>query len=204
MSRTGWYVCNSVAAPFAPARVEIYSEIGRGGIDASYLLNELRNAAEVELRLNSPGGDVFEAIAIYNRLRGLDRVQVVVDGLAASAASVVAMAASAGCLAMAPHSRMMIHEAHLSADGMSSADLTAAAALTDGLSEEIAAIYARRSRRPASYWRDRMKAETWMSAPEAVGEGLADYVESADPVKAAMRWQVAAMVHDTVRERFGG
>lgn len=191
-SGRGWFVCNTVAAaPFAPAQVEIYGDIGAQNVSASMLLASLGSAQAVEIRINSGGGDLFEGLTIYNRLRSLSRVSVVVDGLAASAASVVAMAASPGCLGMAPNSRMMVHEANLTGSAMTAAELSAASSLVDGLSDEIATIYARRSGRPAAHWRARMKSETWLSAHQAVAEGLADYVEGDDTEFAAnLRWQV--------------
>ena len=94
----------------APVQVTIYDSIGAGGVRASALLASIGGAQEVDLRINSEGGSLFDAIVIYNRLAGLRRVSVVVDGLAASAASVVAMAASPGCLGMAPGSHLMTHE----------------------------------------------------------------------------------------------
>ncbi|HWG62543.1 MAG TPA: head maturation protease, ClpP-related [Streptosporangiaceae bacterium] len=186
----GWYIANRAVA--APAQVTIYDEIGCGGVRASALLASLDGAREVDLRISSEGGDVFEAVTIYNRLAELDRVQVTVDGLAASAASVIAMAASPGCLAMAPRSRMMVHEAWAGGPSGTAAELAMLSAVLDGLSDEIAGIYAHRSGRPASYWRGKMRAETWFTAEQAVAGGLADYVTGplGPEAVALVRWQV--------------
>ena len=189
--RSGWYIVNR-ASTAAPADITIYDDVGAGGVSASSLLASLGGAREANLRISSGGGDVFEAITIYNRLRELRRVSVTVDGLAASAASVVAMAASPGCLAVMPGSRLMIHEAWAGSPAGNAAELALLSGVLDGLSDEIAGIYARRSGKPASYWRDAMKQETWYSATQAVSAGLADYVVSDDPLAALLRTQVSA------------
>src|SRR5262249_29690020 len=131
---------------------------------------------DIEMHINSPGGDVFDGIAIYNQLRHRQgQVAVIVDGLAASAASFIAQAASPGQLGMSPHSQMMIHDGF----GMSignAADMRQMADLLDKASDNIAGIYADRTGKPAEYWRNLMRSETWLSDSEAVAEGLADYV----------------------------
>lgn len=190
----GWYVVNHAALATGPAEVEIYDDIGTAGIAASEFLGSLAGAREVRVRLNSAGGDVFDAMAIYTRLSELRRVEVLVDGVAASAATLVAMAASPGCLAMAPGARMMVHEVFVGGPEGNAAELTAMAAVVDALSDQIAGIYAARSGKPASYWRDAMKAETWYSAAEAVAVGLADTVSSRGPVDDALRALVGVEV----------
>ena len=91
----------------------LYDEIGPWGTTASDVAAALAGLAptdRVTLRINSPGGDVFDGLAIYNLLRGHPGgVDVVVDGLAASAASFIAMAGSS--VTMLAHTRMMIHDA---------------------------------------------------------------------------------------------
>lgn len=178
--RPSWYrIQASARVQGVPevTQVSIYDEIGFLGVSADAFMRDLSAVAgDIELHLNSPGGDVFDGIAIYNQLRQRQgTVSVVVDGLAASAASFIAQAASPGHLAMAPHSQMMIHEGFGMTIG-AAADHRQAADLLDKASDNIAGIYADRSGRPASYWRDKMRAETWLSDAEAVAEGLADYV----------------------------
>src|SRR5215469_6256356 len=101
--RPGWYRIQNSAA--GPAQVTIYDEIGFLGVAADTFIRDLAGIqGDIEMHLNSPGGDVFDGIAIYNTLRQRKgTVSVVVDGLAASAASFIAQAASPGHLAMAPH-----------------------------------------------------------------------------------------------------
>jgi ATP-dependent Clp endopeptidase proteolytic subunit ClpP len=176
-SRPGWYTIKAQAS--GPARIDIYDEIGFMAVSAQSFITDLANldcAADVEMHLNSPGGDVFDGIAIYNALKQRQgQVSVVVDGLAASAASFIAQAASPGQLSMAPHSQMMIHDAFGMAIGNAS-DMQEMASLLDKASDNIAGIYADRTGKPADYWREQMRNETWLSDQEAVAAGLADKI----------------------------
>jgi ClpP class serine protease len=97
-----------------------------------------------------------------------------VDGLAASIASVIAMAGDK--VVMAPKASMMIHDGWSVSVG-NAAEMRKIADLLDKQSEVIASVYADRSEQPADFWRDRMRDETWYTAQEAVDAGLADEVE---------------------------
>lgn len=129
---------------------------------------------EIRLHINSPGGEVFDAIAISNALRSHSaRVVAIVDGLAASAASFIA--ASADELIMAPNSELMIHDAWGLCMG-NAADMQSMAEMLDHTSNNIASIYAAKAGTEVAPWRAAMSAETWYSAEEAVAAGLADSV----------------------------
>ncbi|MFD8700984.1 Clp protease ClpP, partial [Kitasatospora purpeofusca] len=109
-----WYrITNSMDEAGSPtADVHIYGDIGSWGITAAGFVDELKtiNASEIHLFINSPGGEVFDGLAIHNALRShRARVMVQVDSLAASIASVIAMAGDR--IVMSPHSQMMIHMA---------------------------------------------------------------------------------------------
>lgn len=161
------------------AEIHIYDEIGMWGVDAASFMRELGalNVDMIDLRINSPGGDAFDGIAIYNALRRhRAEVTVYVDALAASAASVIAMAGDR--VVMQRASRMMIHEAFGAALG-DAQDMRTMAETLDGLSNDIASTYAARAGGELAEWRDRMHAETWFSAAEAVAVGLADEYEDA-------------------------
>jgi ATP-dependent Clp endopeptidase proteolytic subunit ClpP len=175
-------------------QVTIYDEIGLLGVSADGFMRDLAEIrGDIELHLNSPGGDVFDGIAIFNQLKQRPgNVAVVVDGLAASAASFIAQAASPGCLAMAPHSQMMIHDGFGMAIG-NAADMREMAGLLDKASDNISRIYAGRTGKPAAYWRDRMRAETWLDDHEAVAEGLADYVVGQERPRNA--WDLSVYLH---------
>ncbi len=142
-------------------------------------LDELpAGVTELRLHLNSPGGEVFEAIALLNALRQHPaRVVAVVDGLAASAASFVAVGADE--LIMQPNSELMIHPAWAAAVGNAD-DLRDAANRLERLSDNIASIYQRKAGGSLEDWRAAMADETWYTAEEAVTSGLADRIGSGD------------------------
>lgn len=173
-----WYRVQNVSAD--TVEVAIYDEIGYWGVTASDFVAELQgiDTKNITLRVNSPGGDVFDGLAILNSLRNHPAtVNVMVDGLAASAASFIAMAGDS--VTMAPNSMMMIHEASGLCMG-NAVDMRELADLLDKTSANIADIYARRSGRPADEHRSAMRVETWYSDQEAVDAGLADAVLGSD------------------------
>ena len=173
--RTDWYRIQNKAGE-APA-LYIYDEIGYFGHSASDMANELKalDTDNLTVHLNSPGGDIFDGLAIYQALKD-HRAQVTmhVDGLAASIASVIAMAADK--LVMAPKASMMIHDGWSMACG-NAGDLRKLADLLDKQSDIIASVYADRAGQPADFWRDRMRDETWYNAEEALAAGLVDEIE---------------------------
>lgn len=131
---------------------------------------------DVTVRINSYGGDSFEGVAVKNALRAhAGHVTAVVDGVAASAASVIAVC-GADRVVMRPGAELMIHDAWTFADG-NAADLTKVAADLERTSQAMAEMYAEKAGGGAERWRDMMRAETWFSAQEAVDAGLADAVE---------------------------
>lgn len=135
------------------------------------------NVAEIRLHINSPGGDVFDGVAIVNALRAHPaRVVAVVDGIAASAASFIACAADETI--MAPNSELMIHDAWGLCVGNAS-EMKSMAVMLDHISDNIASIYAEKAGTDVALWREAMSTETWYSAAEAVAAGLADQVAKA-------------------------
>jgi len=131
----------------------------------------------VEVEINSPGGSVFEGQRIYNALRGISargvEVTTTVNGLAASMGSVILMAGDKR--QMTQGSRIMIHEASTIAMGDSRA-MRKTADLLEGISSEIADIYAERTSGDKKAIRNLMFAETWMTADEAKANGFVDAV----------------------------
>jgi ATP-dependent Clp endopeptidase proteolytic subunit ClpP len=172
--RTDWYRIEAKSS--AKAKVYIYDEIGYVGVSAQDFVRDINEvtAEEIELHIDSPGGDVFDGVAIYNSIHDHDAtVTVIVDGIAASAASFIAQAGDK--IIMNRNSTMMIHDAHGLAIG-NSKDMAELAGLLDKASDNIASIYAERSGLSAEHWREAMRAETWYSADEAVEARLADEV----------------------------
>jgi ATP-dependent protease ClpP protease subunit len=163
-----------VNAATGTTRVDLMEEIGYWGVTATEFVDELLaiDAETIELHVNSPGGDVFDGLAIMNALADHPAtVNVVVDGIAASAASFIAMAGDS--MKMNRGSQLMIHDAIGFCYG-NAGDMDDTAALLSRISDTIAGIYADRAGGKAEDWRDLMRAETWYSATEAVDAGLAD------------------------------
>lgn len=169
-----WYSITNLTE--ATAELYLYDEISFFGVTADQFRRDLDaiHASEVVVRLNSPGGDVFDGIAIYNALRAHPaRITTRVDSLAASIASVIAQAGDVR--EMMPRGQMMIHEASGVMLG-NAEEMLSFAELLDKQSALIADIYAERSGGDAAKFRDLMKAETWLSDQEAVDLGLADQI----------------------------
>jgi ATP-dependent protease ClpP protease subunit len=177
----------NLAAPRASAdettaTIRMYGPIDSwGGIwgvsaeEVSAALDTLPDTVtHIQLRINSPGGDGFEGLAILNMLRAHPAtVTAVVDGLAASAASFIA----SGCdeTVMSPGTQMMIHDAWGFAMG-NAGDMVKAATFLDSISDSIADLYAEATNGTRAKWRALMKDETWFTAKESVAAGLADRV----------------------------
>lgn len=182
MSARTWYNVRAAAAD--TAEVEIYSDIGPpDGLDAKRFLDDLKALGPVKnltVRINSCGGDCFTATAVYNGLRRhQSRKTVVVDGVAASAASVIAMAGDT--IRMPENALLMVHRPYALVLGNAS-DMQAMVEALDRIEAGMVAAY-RRSRQTEAKIKALLAAETWMSAKEAVELGFADEVQ--DPVKMA-------------------
>lgn len=157
----------------------VYDVIGSDffgeGVTAANVQQSIKTAGaidEIVVHLNSPGGDAFEGIAIHNIVRQAGvPVTSIVEGLAASAASVIAMAGDT--IKICDGAMLMIHNAWCHASGYAD-DLRKTADLCEKNSAEIAGIYAKRSGRAQSDVQALMDAETWMTAAEAIAQGFAD------------------------------
>lgn len=161
------------------AAVYIYDEISWFGITAQQFIDELRGvtAKTIALHINSPGGDVFDGIAIHNALRQHPAtVNVTVDGIAASIASVIAMAGDR--VEMAKGAMFMIHEPFAMTIG-DAADHRKNAEALDKMAVTIAGIYAARAGGSVDYWRGLMAEETWFTDEESVTAKLADVLATA-------------------------
>lgn len=150
-------------------------EWGVSAADVLVALDAMGDVGELSVRLNSPGGDYFEGVAIYNALvRHRAQVTVHVDALAASAASVIAMAGNR--IVMGTGSQLMIHEARSGIFGATADDMRAQATMLDQTNDDIAGFYAARSGGDIEQWRQAVATETWYTAAQAVEAGLADEI----------------------------
>lgn len=169
-SRNDWYRIKNQTG--GPTQLHIYDEIGYFGVSANDLVRDLADVSgDLEVHINSPGGEVWDGIAIYNALLARKNVTVQIDGIAASIASVVAMAGNP--VLIARNAQMMIHDGFAMAIG-NAQDMRDLAEQLDKASNNIASIYSDHTGRPIAYWREVMKAETWYDADEAIEVGLAD------------------------------
>lgn len=166
--------------------LNIFGEIGdRGdgtGITTGYVQGALKRmgAGDIQVNMNTPGGDFFTGLAIYNMLREHDgKVTTNVLGLAASAGSVIAMASD--MLNIAKAGFLMIHNAWGVVIG-NKADLTKAAEILGQFDAAMAGVYADRSGMAVDHVVSLMDAETFFSGEDAVSNGLADNLLPADQV----------------------
>lgn len=171
------------------ADLYLYDEIGFWGTLATDVRNDLRtlDTKQINVHINSPGGSVFEGNAIYNLLRQHKaRVTVYVDGIAASIASVIAMAGDE--IIMAENSMMMIHDPIGSAFG-GSEEMRKMADVMEKVKDTIIAAYTRKTKKDAAELSQLMEAETWMSALDAVALGFADAI--AEPIQVAAKFELS-------------
>jgi ATP-dependent protease ClpP protease subunit len=172
------------------AEIAIYDEIGAFGIPAKAFLDELKvlgPVAELTARINSPGGSVFDGVAIYNALKRHDaRVTVWIDGIAASIASMIAMAGDE--VVMPENAMLMLHDPSGLVIG-TAADMRGMADALDKMKAGMVAAYRDKSGRDDAEIEALMAAETWLSAQEAVDLGLADRVEQ--PVRMAAHFDLS-------------
>jgi ATP-dependent Clp protease protease subunit len=185
-----------VVAKGDEAEIYIYDVIGEdfwtgGGVTAAKFLKAVdeAKASTIHLRINSPGGDVFEARAIVSAMqRSSARFVAHVDSLAASAASVIAVAADE--VVMAPGSMLMIHNAWTLQMGDKNAMLETAS-LLEKIDGTIADQYAAKTGASREDMAALMDAETWMEADDAIARGFADELEP-KAEKAKNAWNLTA------------
>ena len=178
-----WY--NLKAAADKTPVLSIFDDIGAYGVSAKSFLNDLRTVTtdEVDVEINSPGGDVFAGLAIYNGLRASGKkINVKVLGLAASAASLVAMAGDT--IEMPENAFMMIHNPWGFAMGGAD-EMRNTADVLDKIGTGLVSTYAKRTGKTDQEITALLDAETWMTAQEAVDAGFATSVTAALAVKAS-------------------
>jgi ATP-dependent protease ClpP protease subunit len=198
--RPQWYqIRNAAPGGTEPAEVLIYDQIDSWmGVSAEQLARDiaaLDDDRALTVRINSPGGNVYDGIAILNALRAHPgTVTVVVDGIAASAASIIAMGGDE--IVMNRNSEMMVHNGHALAMGGAD-DMRKMADRLEAVNANVASIYAERAGGTADEWRAIMAAETWFSAEETVKAGLADRVEqvSQDARAIAAQFDLSIFAH---------
>jgi ATP-dependent Clp protease protease subunit len=174
----------------ARGSIHLYDVIGGwDGITAKGVLEALADlkaggAKALDVHVHSPGGDVFEGVAIHQAIRawdgGGDRT-VHVDGLCASIASVIAMAGDT--IKMAPHAMIMIHEPKGVAMG-NAEELHKSANRLEAMSAVMAGVYAKRTGLDEAECLNMISKETWMTAADAKAKGFADEIVGEDEAEA--------------------
>lgn len=185
MNPNSWYAI-SCKADDATAEISIYDEIGGWGVSAQQFLTEIGalKGRHLHVRINSPGGSITEGNAIFNALRRHEGgVTVHIDGMAASMASVIAMAGMPTLIS--DNAWIMIHNPWTIVAGESEA-LRKAANLLDGMKQQIVGAYQRKTGQAAEILRDLMDQETWLNAIDAVAMGFADAIEEGVPAAASI------------------
>jgi len=177
--KSDWLYFAPANAAGDPATVQIFDQIGEdwyggSGLSAkqfSDVLNEIGNGPLL-VEINSPGGNVWDGLSIYNQLRGRKApVTTRVVGIAASIASIIALAGDR--VEMADAALMMIHDPSGMASGTSE-DMRKMAEALDQHAEVLVGVYAKKTGRSAESIRAAMKAETWFTTAEALAFGLVD------------------------------
>lgn len=182
-----WYTIQAKTAD--TAEISIYDEIGGWGISAQQFAKDFKalgnNLKQINLHIHSPGGDVFDGIAIYNLLKNHPANKTVtIDGLAASMASVIAMAGTE--IIMPENAMMMIHKPW-GVQGGDADDMRKYADLLDKVEDTLIPAYAAKTGKSAEELAEMLAAETWLNGKECVEHGFADKL--AEPVKAMAQLQ---------------
>jgi len=139
----------------------------------------------VEVRLHSPGGSLLDGLAIYHALKSHEgRVVTIVEGCAASAASLIAMAGDERLVGESSY--LLIHNPSMTADGDATA-LHEAGEFVDRMTNQLADVYATRAKIDREQIVALMTAESWLNAGEAIAMGLADRIVGARRVAASWR-----------------
>ena len=209
MTKKSWYRIHAAGlgdGDGGHAEILIYDEIGRDiwgdGIAADELVLELADldVATLDVRINSVGGIVFEGVAIYNALdRHPARVTTHVDGMAASIASIVAMAGDERRIAA--NAVMMIHNPWGFEIG-DAGDLRKMADRLDTIAGTLVDTYVARSGQTANDVRAWMDSETWFNAEESLEAGLVDEIDARMEIAASFDLSRFGKVPDDVRDRW--
>ena len=169
-----WFSIKSSAKD--TAEISIYDEIGFWGVTAQRFAKDLKalgdNLKQINLHIHSPGGDVFDGIAIYNLMKNHPANKTVyIDGLAASMASVIAMV---GDTVIMPENAMMMIHKPWGIQGGDAEDMRKYADLLDKVENTLIPAYAAKTGKTPEELAEMLSEETWLNAKECVEHGFAD------------------------------
>ena len=194
MNRKWYEINNSVDV----TDVYLFNDIGTFGISAQSFVEEIKEYEDKELaiHINSLGGEVFDGMAIYSIIqRRKAKTTVYIEGIAASIASVIALAADE--VIMSENSLLMIHNAWGGTQGDAS-EMRKQADVLDKISNEIAEIYVKKTHLPYDEIVRMMSEETWLTAEEAVALGFVDSIS--EPIKVAAKYDVSKFKNITMEK----
>lgn len=179
------------------AEILIYSPIGKSyweeTVEAKKFVEEINDldVSTIALRINSPGGSVFDGTAIFNAIvRHKATVTTYIDGLAASIASVIALAGDK--VVMADNAMFMIHNPWTVAVGNSD-DMRKTAEVLDKIRDVMVRVYDKKASLEADAIRDAMAEETWYDADEALEAGFVDEVVDGRDISAISHFDASAL-----------
>jgi len=182
LDKPDWYKIENLSED--NTEIMIYDVIGWPFNDASELVHSLAGMTSktITVRINSPGGDVFDAVSIFNALQShKSKVITRVEGLAASAASFLALAGKE--VHAYPNTMWMIHDPWVCVAG-NQYELRDVADILEKLAGQMVDIYASNSNISKKEIKEMMKLETWFTAKEAKEKGLVDTIIDGKAVKA--------------------
>jgi ATP-dependent protease ClpP protease subunit len=202
-----WYrVAVAKAGGVKRATVHIYDEIDSWfGVSANDLIAEMEaldDVDELDIRINSPGGSAFDGINIANAvMRHPAKTTTYVDGLAASAASLIMVAGDE--VVVSKYGQAMLHNAHAVVVGTAK-DMREVAGQLDKLNAAMAQLYADRAGGEAAGWVKAMNAETWYDADELVAAGLASRVDDSTVREEVEKAVASALACSSTQFKFLG
>ena len=170
-----WYALTSKPS-VSETEISIFDEIGMYGVSAKQFITDLKSIPATDrivLKIHSPGGEVFDGNAIFNALQRRGNVEVQIEGLAASMATVISLAGMP--VKMAANGFYMIHNPWGVAMG-DAAELRDQAQLLDKIRSNMVGAYAAKSGQSAEQIQAWMDSETWFTAEEALSAGFVDEI----------------------------
>lgn len=196
LDRPDWYKIEALSED--EAEIIIFDIIGFPFNDAAELVRTLAGMKQktITVRINSPGGDVFDAVAIFNALQSHpSKIITRVESLAASAASLIALAGKQ--VQAYQNAILMLHEPWVYSAG-NQYDLREIAEILGKISENMVDIYTGNSNVGKKEIREMMKAETWLNAKEAKEKGFIDTILDGKTAKAQFDLSMFAHVPDGI------
>lgn len=194
-----WFQIQNAASTEA-ATVTIFDEIGLWGITAADFNREFRaiQAPIINLEINSPGGSVFDGLAIYNMLRGSGKtINAKVMGVAASIASVILMAADK--ITMPENAMVMVHSPMGGVFGTAD-EMREMADVLDKVKTSLVATYVKRTGKSEEEITAMLAKDTWMTAAEAKDSGFAD--EVTDSLELTAKFEMDDRIPEAARAVF--